>query len=777
MATVATIPAKQLEHKGTYAALQTNLMDTEAGWCTEDDLRYIKINGTLVPQSKIALIEYGAPKETIVSYRDRGLVPILVATNDKGERLYLYPADLEDNTLIFGAVTFGGYTCAKCDEDGTWTIKDGPFLDKMTTVSGTADEINVISKMTESEVNYTVSLADAIKSKIDKSASAADDLGKLLEKEIADRISGDNVLDEKITANRDSIDSLEKALADESTARSDGDAALDKKIDANTSAIADVKTALDEEAAARETADNTLSDKISTVEKSLEDEVSARTDADAALEEKIAANSAEAAALAKLLEEETTNRKDGDASLKELIDTKQDLLHDGANIHIDEENKVNVVDRKALAIKSPLTAEITETQLILGVDDSAYARQTDLEKEISDRAAAISAVEGSIATLTKDLANETSAREEGISALQAGMDSLEKALAAETSAREAADASHQTALDALSSELAAEASARETADKDLQSTMNSLDEALTEESTARTAADAALQTSLNDVSAAVTAEAEARETADTQLQANVDAVAGDLATETEARGTGDSQLLARINKVDEDLNAEVQNRIEADAGKQDKYYLFNANTSTSDEVVAAISNGCTILSASGSNAHQWLGSISGGYPHLYRIDGDTVIEWSRYDGKWAQSAHSLKSDEWHRVDYPTSTATPGDLLFSIGSFGVYGYTDSAVSLRLVVKPTDGKDHAIYANGGGMRCDAETGSTLSTGFSVYAPYLRLYIIDTGYWESDTSAKTDTDWTMMEAEIYAFNSSGFSSGLLYRIVSSQGGLTNA
>lgn len=766
MATVATIPAKQLEHKGTYAALQTNLMDTEAGWCTEDDLRYIKINGALVPQSKIALIEYGAPKETIVAYRDRGLVPILVATNDKGERLYLYPADLEDDTLIFGAVTFGGYTCAKCDADGTWTIKDGPFLDKMATVSGTADEINVISKMTESEVNYTVSLADSIKSKIDKNASAADDLAKLLEKETADRISGDSALDEKITANRDAIDAVEKSLEDESTARADGDAALDKKIDANTSAIADVKKALDEEAATRETADNALSDKISAVEKSLEDETAARTDADAALEEKIEANSAEAAALAKLLEEETTNRKDGDASLKELIDTKQDLLHDGANIHIDEENKINVVDRKALAIKSPLTAEITETQLILGVDDSAYARQTDLDKEVSDRASAISTVQGSISTLTKDLADETTAREEGISALQTGMDSLEKALAAETTAREAADTEHQTALDTLSTGLAEETSTRETAVKDLQSTMDSLDEALTAESSARETADTALQTSVNEVSAAVT-----------QLQTNVDTVAGDLATEIAARGTGDSQLLARINKVDEDLNAEVQNRIAADADKQDKYYLFDANTSTSDEVVAAISDGRTIMSASGSNVNQWLGTISGGYPHLYRVNEDGIVEWHRYDGKWVQATHNLKSDEWHRVDYPTSTATPGDLLFSIGAFGVYGYTDNAVSLRLVAKPTDGKDHAIYANGGGVRCDAETGSTLSTGFSASAPYMRLYIIDTGYWESDTSTKTDTDWTVMEAEIYAFNSSSFSSGVLYRIVSSQGGLTNA
>lgn len=342
------------------------------------------------------------------------------------------------------------------------------------------------------------------------------------------------------------------------------------------------------------------------------------------VKDKIEANREASETLGKLLENETAERKDADAELKKLIDSKQTDLKDGDNIHIDDENKVNVVLRKTLFVKAPLTAESDKKRLVLGIDGSAYALAADLSKE------------------------------------------------------------------------------------------------------------------------------------------------------SEARAKGDSQLLARIDKVDGDLNAEILNRIQADAGKQEKYFMFNPDSSSRDDVVSAIAAGRNILSASGSNAHEWLGSVNGGYPSLYRVGEGFLTHWYWESGVWKREQFDVRKPEWARLPYPTTKQTPGTELFAMGKFAVHGYSDNAASLRLVVKPTDGKDHAIYANGGGFRCYAETGSTLSTEFTQGKPYLRLHVVDTGYWESSTSGRTDTDWTISEAEIYAFNDSN--GGLLYRVITEQGGLTN-
>lgn len=324
------------------------------------------------------------------------------------------------------------------------------------------------------------------------------------------------------------------------------------------------------------------------------------------------------------LSEETSARIAADEELKTLIDSKQTDLKDGDNIHIDDENRVNVVNRKTLAVESPMTARKDGNKLILGIDGSAYALAADLSKE------------------------------------------------------------------------------------------------------------------------------------------------------TEARTKDDSQLLARIDKVDGDLNSEILNRIQADAGKQDKYFMFDPNSSTRDDVNSAIAAGRNILSASGSNAHEWLGSVNGGYPSLYLVGEGFLTHWYWESGTWRREQFDVKKPEWARLPLPTTQQTPGTELFGLGKFAVHGYTDSGLNLRLVVKPTDGKDHAIYANGGGFRCYAETGSTLTSEFTQSNPYLRLHIVDTGYWESSTSARTDTDWTISEAEIYAFNDSN--GGLLYRVITEQGGLTN-
>lgn len=250
--------------------------------------------------------------------------------------------------------------------------------------------------------------------------------------------------------------------------------------------------------------------------------------------------------------------------------------------------------------------------------------------------------------------------------------------------------------------------------------------------------------------------------------ASVDA----LNNETELRVTGDNQNQQRIDKVDADLNAEIQNRIEAVSTKQDTYYTFDSSTSTVADVQAAISDGRNICSGSGSSFVSWQGASHGGYPTLTRLENGYQYSWTYFDGAWVSAWKRLATADYAKIAYPTSNQSPGDALFAMGKFNVCGYTDNGGALRLCVVPTDGKDHSIYANGGGYRCDAEEGSIVSTSFTTSSPYLRLHLVDTGYWDSDTSTLTPTDWTVHEAEIYALpGSSVANSSILYRVITDQ------
>lgn len=114
-----------------------------------------------------------------------------------------------------------------------------------------------------------------------------------------------------------------------------------------------------------------------------------------------------------------------------------------------------------------------------------------------------------------------------------------------------------------------------------------------------------------------------------------------LAAETEARIKSDDQLLQRIEKVDSDLNAEIQNRIVEVSKKQDKYYLFDSNTSTVNEVQSAITEGRTIVSYSGSNFVTWQGFIHGGVTNLVRVEMDGVYSWHYVLDNWKSEFKKL----------------------------------------------------------------------------------------------------------------------------------------
>ena len=53
----AHIPATTLTYKGTYAELSAKLLERETGWCTDDNILYVKGENGLVPLSKVVVID------------------------------------------------------------------------------------------------------------------------------------------------------------------------------------------------------------------------------------------------------------------------------------------------------------------------------------------------------------------------------------------------------------------------------------------------------------------------------------------------------------------------------------------------------------------------------------------------------------------------------------------------------------------------------------------------------------------------------------------------
>lgn len=114
------------------------------------------------------------------------------------------------------------------------------------------------------------------------------------------------------------------------------------------------------------------------LDKALSAETKAREEADRSIYDSLST-------IGGALSTETTERKEADAELAKAIAGKQSPLQDGDNIHIDEDSRINVVDRKTLAVESPLTVQKTDTQLILGIRSDAFATTEELEAGLSGK--------------------------------------------------------------------------------------------------------------------------------------------------------------------------------------------------------------------------------------------------------------------------------------------------------------------------------------------------------------------------------------------------------
>lgn len=114
------------------------------------------------------------------------------------------------------------------------------------------------------------------------------------------------------------------------------------------------------------------------IDKAISDEAKAREESEKAINDSLAV-------IGDALSTETEERKSEDERLESLIGEKQGTLSDGDNIHIDDAKRINVVNRKTLQVKNPLTAEKLDTALVLGIRDGVFAGAEELEAEIASR--------------------------------------------------------------------------------------------------------------------------------------------------------------------------------------------------------------------------------------------------------------------------------------------------------------------------------------------------------------------------------------------------------
>lgn len=140
MAGETHIPAKQLENKGTFAELKDRLLENEAGWCSDDNVLYIKNgDGNLVPLSKIVVVDSSknyAQLWGIVFGDDNGhaggAIPVLKQSQGQGS-IYLYPEWLGPGDFRFGGIWQGKYYWAICKRfEGTWEGGSKDLGDKVT---------------------------------------------------------------------------------------------------------------------------------------------------------------------------------------------------------------------------------------------------------------------------------------------------------------------------------------------------------------------------------------------------------------------------------------------------------------------------------------------------------------------------------------------------------------------------------------------------------------------------------------------------------------------
>ena len=121
------IPAKQLQTYGTLAELKDRLLETETGWCTDDNILYYNDGGTLKPVTKVVVIKENTSREDIAAIISAGCVPVVKL--DLQGTVYLYPVHIRGNDAytfaspisIGSGNTKDGYYWAIVAANGTWS--------------------------------------------------------------------------------------------------------------------------------------------------------------------------------------------------------------------------------------------------------------------------------------------------------------------------------------------------------------------------------------------------------------------------------------------------------------------------------------------------------------------------------------------------------------------------------------------------------------------------------------------------------------------------------
>lgn len=121
------IPAKQLQTYGTLAELKDRLLETETGWCTDDNILYYNDGGTLKPVTKVVVIKENTSRDNITAIISAGCVPVVKL--DLQGTVYLYPVHIRGNDAyafaspisIGSGNTKDGYYWATVAANGAWS--------------------------------------------------------------------------------------------------------------------------------------------------------------------------------------------------------------------------------------------------------------------------------------------------------------------------------------------------------------------------------------------------------------------------------------------------------------------------------------------------------------------------------------------------------------------------------------------------------------------------------------------------------------------------------
>ncbi len=407
-------------------------------------------------------------------------------------------------------------------------------------LDGIQDGANLVTRVSELQNDSGfVTEADVNQAINDLIGAAPEALDTL--KELADALGDDpdfaGTITRKITA-------LTEQLNAEKAARESADTSIDTKIN--------------QEIDNRQQADDLVKGRVDA-------EITNRTSADQVLQVQITdfktTQTATNSQLSQAIENLRTQSESNINELRTLVTTntgniQRNLELIQAQITLWAEFKTSITESLTTEISDRKAADAALDkkidQSVSALNNKIEALKTDSEEIIATEKAELQAadqeLQNQIDNANNDIATETAAREAGDTAIQ-------EALNKEISDRAAA-------VKSVSDSLTKEISDREAADTQLQTSLNTeiadRKKAVQDEATARSNSDTQLQNNIDTVSASLAEETTRRKNADTTLQANIDA-------EANSRQTKDEDLQNQIDALKTNLNYEPITSEEVDS--------------------------------------------------------------------------------------------------------------------------------------------------------------------------------------------------------------------